>query len=338
MGDGQVTVAMGLDLDVFAPEIRRSLPALVAALPVALLLIGVFGWLVSDRALRPVRRLTEATRRVTAKGLDQRLSPEGEEAEFLPLIAVFNEMLDRLRQSFDQAVRFSADAAHELKTPLTILQGELEEALQAAPPGSEEQRRYGELLEEVQRLKAIVRNLLLLSLADAGQLRPNLTLHNLSEALEEVVEDAQVMAPELAVSQDLAPDVWVNCDPDLITQVIRNLAANAVKYNRAGGAIHFGLSAEEGQARLVVSNTGLGIRPEDRERVFDRFYRGDRSRGRKVDGVGLGLSLAREIVRAHGGELALEPGAVPGAAEKGVTTFAMALPLAARDGSSPPPA
>jgi signal transduction histidine kinase len=318
--NGQVALALGCDLDVFAPEVRETLYAVLLTLPVALLLIGWAGWLVSERALRPVGALAEAAEHVTAAGLDRRLPSAGDDLEFARLITVFNEMLDRLEKSFRQANRFSADAAHELKTPLTILQGELDESLQDAEPGSDAQRRFSALLEEVHRLNAIVRGLLLLSMADAGKLKPNLEPHNLTQAVEGVVDDAQVMAPHLDITADLAPDVFVLADPNLLTQVVRNLVGNAVKYNRAGGSVRLELSSSGGTIRLRVSNTGPGIGADDRVRVFDRFYRGDQSHGREVDGVGLGLSLSREIARAHGGDLTLE------AAEDGVTTFLLSLP------------
>ena len=320
VGDGETTLAVGLNLDVFAPDITWTRNAFLAALPVGLLLIGVVGWWVSRRALGPVEALTEATERITARGLDQRIAVAGEDLEFLRLITVFNEMMDRLETSFNQAVRFSADAAHEFKTPLTILQGQLEEAVQTAAPGSDDQARYGDLLGEVHRLKSIVRHLLLLSLADSGQLTPHLVEEDLSAMLEGVVEDTRELAPQLQITADVPSDVHVMADADLLVQVLRNLASNAMKYNREGGFVRFALSASEGPVELAVTNSGSGISSEDEDRVFERFFRADQSRGRKVDGLGLGLSLSREIVRAHGGKLVLAGG------DPDATTFVMTLP------------
>jgi signal transduction histidine kinase len=235
-------------------------------------------------------------------------------------------MLDRLERSFAQAARFSADAAHELRTPLTILQGEIEQALQDAPSGSEPQRVYNGLLEEVHRLKEIVRKLLLLAQADAGKLPLNLEPFDLAAAVETVCEDAEAMAPHLAITHVLEAGLQVNADADLLSQVLRNLTINAVKHNREGGRIEYRLRRAGSTAWLTVANTGDPIPPEHRDRVFERFYRADPSHSRRVDGVGLGLSLAREIVRAHGGELTL--------ADSGedLTVFSLALPLAAGDG------
>ncbi|MEN6305861.1 MAG: ATP-binding protein, partial [Armatimonadia bacterium] len=240
--------------------------------------------------------------------------------EFERLIKVFNAMLERLEQSFHQATRFSADAAHELKTPLTILQGELEQALQEAHTGSRQQRVYSELLEEVQRLKTIIRKLLLLSLADAGQLQLTTRPLDLSAAVVELRDDTEVLAPELTVESDVAPGIWVEADPELLGQVLQNLASNAIKYNRPGGSVKYQLQRKDETARLTVINTGVGVPPEDLHKVFQRFYRANKARDRAVDGIGLGLSLAREIVRAHGGELALV------SSRDDHTTFVLSLP------------
>ncbi|MEN6641048.1 MAG: ATP-binding protein [Armatimonadia bacterium] len=320
LGNEHVTVVIGVSLASHQSYLLMNGLALLAALPLAALLAAVGGWLLSEGALRPVRRLTETAESITAKGLDQRLAAAGEDVEFERLIRVFNAMLERLQQSFQQATRFSADAAHELKTPLTILQGELEQALQEAATGSRQQRVYSELLEEVQRLKTIIRKLLLLSLADAGQLELTTRPLDLSAAVLELREDTEVLAPRLTVESDVAPDVRVLADPELLGQVLHNLASNAIKYNRPGGTIRYQLQRKEETARLTVTNTGVGVPPEDLHKVFQRFYRANKARDRAVDGVGLGLSLAREIVRAHGGELALV------SSRDDHTTFVLSLP------------
>jgi signal transduction histidine kinase len=148
--------------------------AMIAAAVPGILLIAAMGGFLAARALRPVSRLTQAAEQITARGLDRRMPATRESAEFQRLTDVFNSMLDRLDKSFQQATRFSADAAHELKTPLAILQGQLEQSLREASDSSPQQKLCADLLEEVQRLKTIIRKLLLLSLADAGELRLNL--------------------------------------------------------------------------------------------------------------------------------------------------------------------
>lgn len=266
-------------------------------------------------------RAAQIAERVTARGLDKRIPTLSSDAEFKRLITVFNEVLDRLERSFSQATRFSADASHELKTPLARLQMELEEALQNAPAGSPQQEVFSSLLDEVTRLKAIVQKLLLLSLADAGRLRLQKQPANLTRLLEGVIEDCRLQAPHLTVEQNLAPNVEVPADAELLEQALQNLATNAIKYNCDGGKIRFELTTEKQSALVHVANTGPAIPESDRERIFERFYRADKSRSGRVEGTGLGLSLAREIIRAHGGALGL--------ARTGEdwTEFAVSLPL-----------
>lgn len=324
MGNPYVMLVLGMDLGATTARMAELRHTFLALLPLAFALVGGGAWFLARRALRPVQALTEAAERVTAQGLDQRLPISTGDREFNRLITVYNAMLDRLERSFRQATRFSADASHELKTPLARLQLELEAALDRAPDGSEQQALCGSLLEEVTHLKAIVQKLLLLSLADAGQLPLHREPVNLSRLLENVVEDARAQAPSLTIATSLEPELHVPAEPDLLEPALQNLTINAIKYNQPEGTVRIELAREHERAVVRVSNTGPGIPPEDRERVFERFYRADPSRSRRVDGVGLGLSLAREILRAHGGDLVLDPAAGP------LTTFVATLPLADR--------
>ncbi len=327
MSNPEVTLALGLNLAPYTNEMNRMFRRFLVAAPAALLLIALGGWWLAQRALRPIQAITKTAESITAQGLDQRIPQGSEDVEFDRLVLVFNGMLNRLEKSFQQAVRFSADAAHELKTPLTILQGDLAQAVQNAVPGSEQQQTLSHLLEEVQRLKSITRKLMLLSLADSGRLEPRTEAVNLSEMLDAACEDIQILAPKLRIKKTIEDNLWTQADPDLLRQVIQNLTSNSMKYNIPGGRVVIEVHRDATRVRLVVANTGPGIPPEDQERVFERFYRADKAHNRHIDGVGLGLSLAREIVRAHHGELRLE------ATPEGWTAFAVILPLA----DAPPP-
>lgn len=320
MGNPYVTLIVAANMDDFDARMARLRNVYFTTVVAVLALVAGGAWFVARRALRPVTALTQTAERVTAQGLDQRIPTITSDAEFKRLITVFNEMLDRLEKSFTQATRFSADASHELKTPLARLQMELEEALQNAPAGSAQQEVFSSLLDEVSRLKAIVQKLLLLSLADAGRLQLQKQAVNLTRLLEGVIEDCRLQAPHLTVEQKLAPAVVAQADPELLEQALQNLASNAIKYNCEPGRIRFELSTEADRAVVRVANTGPGIPEADRERIFGRFHRGDKSRSGRVEGMGLGLSLAREIIRAHDGELALEAG------DASETRFAVTLP------------
>ncbi|MCL4177719.1 MAG: HAMP domain-containing protein [Verrucomicrobia bacterium] len=322
LGTAETTLVIGLDYAPVQAELDRVRGIFFIALPAALLLIGAGGWVVAGRAMRPLRNIAQTAERVTARGLDQRIAVSIEDPEITRLIQVLNRMIDRLEASFHQATRFSADASHELKTPLAVMQGELENALQSAPTGSPEQQVFANLLEETQRLKAITRSLLLLAQADAGQLPLTLEPINLSAALGGLTEDLEALAAEsrLEVRFNAEPDLRVRADWPLLRQAIMNLLHNAVRYNDPAGYIEVTLASRNGQVELEVTNSGPGIPASDQARVFDRFFRVDTARGRRTDGVGLGLSLAREIVGAHQGRLVLKEG------RPGRTRFALILP------------
>jgi len=258
---------------------------------------------------------------VTALHLDKRVPGEKADREFRQLIDIINDMLGRLETSFQQAVRFSADAAHELKTPLTILQGQLEAAMQSAPDGSGDQRTYKESLDEVQRLKSIIRKLLLLAQADSGRLPLNIQPVDFSQMIDNLVEDIGILNPELEVVAEIQPGIKIQADADLLGQVIQNLASNAVKFSQDESPITLTLTAN-GKVEFTITNCGQTIAAKDREKVFERFYRTDKAHSRKTDGTGLGLSLAREIALAHSGSLELMDSA------EDATTFRLALPKA----------
>jgi signal transduction histidine kinase len=255
-----------------------------------------------------MRVIASTAEQVTARGLDQRIPLSNEDPEISRVIVILNHMMDRLEKSFQQATRFSADASHELRTPLAIMQGELENALQEALPGSKEQQVFSNLLEESHRLKTITSGLLLLARADAGQLKPALERVDLASMLEAILEDARVLAEETQLEFDvkITPGIVVQADPALLRTALLNLLGNAVKYNEPGGKVLANLELRENRVLLTIGNSGPGIPEADKDRIFTRFHRVDTARQRQVDGIGLGLSLAREIVMAHGGELELQ--------------------------------
>lgn len=303
MGNPVQALVLGVDIARFEASLNRLRLTYLTLIPVVLLLVGISSWLMAGRALGAVTALAGNMEKINAQGLNRRIEIGAHDREFGRLIRVFNEMLDRLQKSFYQATRFSADASHELKTPLAIMQGEIEQALQTAEDGSEAQRIFGQQLEEIQRLKTITQKLLLLSRADSGDLRVTSRKIDLSEMIAATAEDADILAPHLNVEAEIKPDIFVNADPVLIQQVLQNLASNAVKYNHDDGWVRMTLKREDDRAVLRIANSGPGISPEDRERIFDRFHRADSTRNRRTEGTGLGLSLCREIVRAHKGEL-----------------------------------
>jgi heavy metal sensor kinase len=300
-------IAISVSLETINGEMVAIRNIFLISILILLFLITFGAWWLSGNALRPIGQLTEAIKQVTAKGLDRRVPISETDVEFVELIAVFNQMLESLERSFKQASRFSGDAAHELKTPLAILQGELERNLQQAEPESLMQQSLSSLLDEVRRLSGIVRKLLLLSLADAGRMNLHKVEVDLSEILAQVEEDIELLAPQLKVQTEIAAQLQVMGDRDLLIQVLQNMVSNAIKYNLSDGWIRIYAVQQRAKILITITNASKNILDRDRERIFERFYRGDPARTRsEIEGTGLGLSLSREIAKAHGGDLTLD--------------------------------
>jgi signal transduction histidine kinase len=304
---GQLAIAA--NLNALRQEMTTLRRIYALTIPGLLLVIGGGAWAIAGQALRPVRQLSQSVNQVTAQGLHQRV-PADPDPEFAPLINAFNAMLERLERSFQQASRFSGDAAHELKTPLTILQGELERAIQQVETGSAAQQTLSQLLDQVRHLSGIVRKLLLLSLADAGQMSIQRQPVDFSTLVQDQLEDLSLLAPDLEVTAEIEPGLEVMGDRDLLAQLIQNLITNAAKYNLPQGWVQIQARRAQSQVQLTLTNATTPLTPVEASRLFERFYRGEPARDRQTEGLGLGLSLAREIARAHGGDLVLTPSPV----------------------------
>jgi len=319
---------------------------LVITVPSALILTSLGGQFLAYKALKPVDQITQTARMITSQNLNQRITPPKVKDEISRLIETFNEMITRLDQSFRQIKQFSSDASHELKTPLTILRGEVEVALRKERTPPEYQKVLKSNLEEVHRMAQIVEDLLLLSRADNGEIQLNRKEINLSEILNEMVPQARFLAqPQNLLLQSLLPEekITILGDSLRIRELLLNLIENAVKYSEDGGRVTIQLSkqnsaaprekGENGFAEIRVTDTGIGIAKEDQERIFDRFFRVDKARSREQGGSGLGLSICKWIVEAHQGKITVESNL-----EKG-SSFIVLLPLyhaswLKRDGSS----
>ena len=313
-------IAIAVNLRVLDREMNTITNVFLFSIPLTLILVVIGACILSERALQPLYLVTATLRGVTAADLSQRVAGGAADVEFGELLQVFNQMMERLERSFKQASRFSADAAHELKTPLAILQGELERTLHHAKPGSELQQRLSSLLDEVRRLGGIIRKLLLLSLADAGRMHLTLVETDLSVLLLELMDDVEMLAPELAVEAKIIPQLKAKIDRDLLIQVLYNLITNAIKYNRPEGWLKIHARYEEDTVAVTIHNKSLDLSPLDRQQIFERFYRGRADRNYQVEGVGLGLALSREIARGHGGDLKLDK------TPSGSTAFTLTLP------------
>jgi heavy metal sensor kinase len=298
---------------------------LIITVPLALMVASLGGQFLAHKALKPVDNITQTARIITSQNLNQRITPPKVKDEISRLIDTFNEMISRLDQSFRQIKQFSSDASHELKTPLTILKGEIEVLLRKERTSQEYQQTLKSNLEEINRMSQIVEDLLLLSKADIGEVRLNKEDINLTEILNEVVTQMDRLARfkglSLSVSNHLQ-DIHILGDALRIRELFINLIENGIKYTEQGGSIHITLQKENGPsmgsqsgwgegekgefAKVIVSDTGIGITKNDQERIFSRFFRVDKARSREEGGSGLGLSICKWIVEAHQGEIIVE--------------------------------
>lgn len=300
-GHGIIAADVAATAQELQSAVRSSLGIVI---PLALVLAALGAWLLSSLTMQPVNRLRAAMQGVDRNVLDERLSAQGEDREFAELIDAYNTMLERLDASFHQASRFSADAAHELRTPLTILQGRIEQAVNSSDRRAMQSDLIG-MLDEVGRMSAITRKLLLLSRADAGRLALRLEPINLTELLDALIVDAQQVVEDQLLQSAIGRNLEIEGDEILLRQLFNNLISNAVRYCPAGGWIKVSAKALPGGIEVCFANRSHPISFQDRRRFFDRFYRGDAEHNRHIEGSGLGLSLAREIARAHGGDLTL---------------------------------
>jgi signal transduction histidine kinase len=275
-----------------------------AGLPAVLLgLVG--GWWITRKALRPVTALTEAVEKIHDGNLRGQLPRTGNSDELDRLTEVFNAMTARLDGSFQRIREFTLHASHELKTPLTVMRGELETALGEENLTPMQRERLLSQVDEIERLAKIVDALTLLTKADAGQVKLNFETLRLDELVRESFADTKILAQpqNIRVSLDPCEDVSIFGDRHRLRQLLLNLSDNAVKYNQPNGTVSVSLQRNDGFAELKIANTGAGIAPELQPRVFERFFRGDSSHNNAVEGCGLGLSIAQWIALAHHGTI-----------------------------------
>lgn len=296
--------------------------ALFTILPAGLIFTTLGGYWLAGRSLRPVARMTEAARRISAENLSERLAVDNPDDELGRLATTLNAMLDRIDRSFDAMRRFTADAAHELRTPVAAARTEAEVALLGVRSEKEYQDVLKSIVEESGRLSTLLDRLLLLSREDAGVVlsKGRFRLDELLEGAVAGILDAAARAG-VSVHVGALPELEIEGDPLLLRKVFDNLLENAVKYNMPGGTVGIRAGVEREYVLIEVSDTGVGIAGEALPRVFDRFFRADASRSRRTGGTGLGLSIARAVVERHGGTIAAE--STPGVGSK----FRVALRL-----------
>ena len=276
--------------------------------PILILYIIFLTLAISYAALRPLRNMQQLFSKIDIKDThsDAHLQTKNTYRELTSFLDYFNELIDRSRLSYQQANRFSSDASHELKTPLTIVRGHLQRLINRSQDGSDDQIQLSLVMDEVERLISITNKLLMLSQADAGRRAIHKETIRLNDLVDHLVEDYANYRPDIEITKNLQRNMELVGDKDLITQLILNLFSNAFKYNFSGGKVLFNASSNATHITLNISNTTHLSAAGLDERVFERFYRhlgSNQNEPNLQQGSGLGLSLCREIAIAHGGDL-----------------------------------
>jgi heavy metal sensor kinase len=295
----------------------------------AVFTLALGSWLVRG-SLRPIATMTRAARRISGTHLEEKVPTTGSGDELDELATTLNQMMDRIRHSVERMQRFSANAAHELRTPLNALRSRLDVTLEQERTPDEYRKTLGETAEQVASLSEAVHAMMRLAQSEAGLPAEHRVPVAVAALVQEVVEFFEPLAAEQGLSLELGKleDATVSGEPAWLRQALANLVDNAILYTPEGGAIRVDISAAEpddGSVLVGVADTGVGIPPAEHERIFEPFHRVRGGSARNGAGAGLGLALAREIARAHGGDVEVE--SEPGRGSR----FVMRLPRASAD-------
>jgi heavy metal sensor kinase len=308
--DGQVIGA--LEVGHASGDVSDTLSTLLLILAIAypgtLAVASLGGVFLAGRALSPIDRITRLARRISAEDLGQRLDLRLPDDEVGRLAYTFDEMIARLDEAFRRQRQFTADASHELRTPMTVIKGQIEVALQRERDPQAYRRVLQAVNEEVDRMIRLVGSLLTLARADAGQIPIALEPVSLPDVVGAAIEQVRPLAGQRRVDLQISSSrpVTLRADDDLVLQLLLNLLDNAIKYTAAGGEVTVGWNADGRDVELWVRDTGSGIAQEHLPHLFDRFYRVDKARSRAEGGTGLGLSICRWIAEAHGGSISVD--------------------------------
>jgi len=327
-------ILAGANLRTAELSAEQLLSTIALILPLGLVAALLMGSWIARRALAPVDRIITEVREITdGRSLHRRLAEPMVKDELGRLTETLNQMMTRLERSFAALRRFTADASHELKTPLTVLRAGVERAITMPSLPSEALAALEETLQEINRMTELVEALLMLARADEGTAPLHRETVDLRAIVEETGETGELLAAEAGVSMEVATPadpVIVPVDASRIRQLILNLLTNAVKYTPAGGSVRLQLGPSNGRVTLTVADSGVGIAPGDLPHIFDRFWRADSARTRTGErsGTGLGLAICKWIAEAHGGTIDVQ--SRPGRG----TTFTVTLP---RETTAPTP-
>jgi two-component system, OmpR family, heavy metal sensor histidine kinase CusS len=321
-GQPPATVVVAVNIEqhrMFMDAFQKSLWLAIAA---SIALTVLLGWIAARRGLAPVRKMANMTQGISANRLGDRLPPESVPIELVDLAIAFNDMLARLEDSFRRLSDFSSDLAHELRTPISNLMTQTQVAISKARSADQYREVLYSNLEDYERLARMIADMLFLAKADNGLIVPSSEMVDLATEVRELFGFYEAFAEEHGVGQVLAGGGVVRGDRLMIRRALSNLLSNAIGHTLRDGSVKVLVEqCKSGETRLSVENPGEDIEPEHLPRLFDRFYRVDRSRQKASEGAGLGLAITKSIVDAHKGTIRIF-------SSNGSTRFAITLPAA----------
>lgn len=317
--DGYVTLVAATDISHHSAFMAVLWKVLWLSMAAGIAASVALGWIAARRGTAPIRGITRLAARVSAHRLGERLPSETLPAELVPLSNAFNEMLGRLEDSFRRLSDFSADLAHELRTPVTNVMTQTQVALSRARTADEYREVLYSNLEEFQQLARIVEDMLYLAKSEHSLELPARAPVDLREEALQLAEFFEALAAERGIRVELSGEATAIGDRLMLRRAIANLLSNALRHSASPGVVRIELASRDGVAVAAVENQGVDIPPDHLPRLFDRFYRVDRSRGRGDGGSGLGLAITKAIAQSHGGRVEVR-------SEGGITRFALSLP------------
>jgi two-component system, OmpR family, sensor kinase len=300
--DTNILVGQSLRHDI---SMSRRFAGFLTLAAMGVLGVGLIGgWWFTGRAIRPLETMTKTAESISAQNLAQRINMTETDSELGQLAVVLNQTFDRLQAAFERQVRFTADASHELRTPVAVILAQIELSLARLRSEQDYRDALGTCLRASQRMKSLIESLLVLARLDAGAADLHLEPIALDQLIREAVELITPLAEQrrIAISYELA-SVKITADRHRISQVLINLLTNAVRYNRDDGQIFITVREDGDTALVAIRDTGIGIAAEHLPHIFDRFFRVDPARSRSEGSSGLGLAICQSLVAAHHGTL-----------------------------------
>src|ERR1700722_2039191 len=325
VGSESYLIQAAFEMDDFYEALNHLALLLFISIPLLLACAAAGGYWISTRALAPVDQITQTARTISAQNLSSRLVVPQTGDELQRLSETVNGMLGRLESAFKKITQFTADASHELRTPVAVMRTRAELSLRKARSADEYRDVIAEVLTELEKTSALIEQLMFLARADSGAETLHFTATNVSEVLHEACHQGSALAEakQIAFQEKISGDsMWIQGDASSLRRLFLILIDNAVKYTPASGQIEVSLQRNDGYLVAEVRDSGIGIAAADLPNVFERFYRADKARTRETGGVGLGLSIGRWIAEVHAGTI--EVHSSPGHGSR----FQIRLPIA----------